>query len=238
MKKPISIASAGPARAAAAAASLAVDLEVLFHPVEHAILRKFFGMEPRPSDPEDLSQPEAQPGDEEMTPYIGVDPELQFHALENAVARLCLGAIQQRLPQWGAVHADGKVVLARDRYARSPRAIEPKPVHLFIINWADSGPGFSWPVAYHATWIPGYRRWVVTASADGDDSWGCTDIAVGSFRGSNILAGAGRVIRKEWRRARNEVSQGPWVDLLGSGVVTQDEAWSWRANVWRGHEDL
>ena len=159
-------------------------------------------------------------------------------SLERARSHLCLGAIQQRLPQWGAVHADGTVLLARNRYPRSERPIEPKPVFLFEINWADSEPGFSWPVAYHVTWIPGYERWVVTGSADSPDVWGCTDIDIGWFRGTDIRAGAGRVLRKAWRAVNKEYDQAPWVYLFGSGLVPEKESLAWRARVWRGHEFL
>lgn len=238
MNKPISIAPADPARAAAAAARVPVDPQALFHPVEHAILRKFFGMRPRRSEPEDVYQPECADDGEGTLRYIGIDIGLGAYAVENAVARLCLGAVQQRLPNYGCVYGDGKVVLGRDPYARSPRAIEPKPVYLFTINWADSAPGISWPIAYYATWIPGYERWVVTASADGTDVWGCTDIALGHFRGCNICSGAGRVIREAWRGAYLEYDQSPWAYLFGSGLITEDEAHAWRARVWRRHESL
>ena len=238
MENLFSIAPLGPARAAAGAAAVPSNPKSLFHPVEHAILRQFFRLRPRRSDPQQLFQPAMPKSDAAAPPYIGIDPCLDEHGLENAVARLCLGAIQQRLPQWGAVHADGRIVLGRNRYARTERAIEPKPVYLFMINWADSGPGFSWPVAYHATWIPGYGRWVVTGSADSPDVWGCTDIAIGWFRGTDIRAGAGRVIRSEWRKAYTGYDQAPWAYLFGSGLVPEEESLAWRVRVWRGHEEL
>jgi hypothetical protein len=55
------------------------------------------------------------------------------------------------------------------------------PRHLLTINWADSRPGFSWPVAYYVAWLPYYDRFVVTASADCPDGFGYCDFAIGSF---------------------------------------------------------
>lgn len=55
------------------------------------------------------------------------------------------------------------------------------PQYLFTLNWADSGPGFSWPGAYYTTWVPSYERFVVTYSADSPEVWGYADIAIGQF---------------------------------------------------------
>ena len=158
------------------------------------------------------------------------------------MARLCLGAIQQRLPQWGCTRADGSVVFGREFYARSAREVEAKPVVLFMLSGtqcgADSGPGISWPMSCHATWIPGVARWVVTASADGTDLWGCADIAIGSFRGTDICAGAGRVIRRDWRRDWTGYGQAPWAYLFDAGFVDEAEALAWRGRVWWGCGDV
>ena len=200
-----SIIPAGSQRLAAALAPQPVDARTLFHPVEHALR----------DAPADLAQPASGA-------WIGIDPELADYGVSNAVARLCLGAIQQRLPQWGCTRADGSVVFGREFYARSAREVEAKPVFLMMIGGtqcgADSGPGISWPMSCHATWIPGVARWVVTASADGTDLWGCADIAIGSFRGTDICAGAGRVIRRDWRRDWTGVGQAPWAICSTAGL--------------------
>ena len=235
MSELISIAPRDPQRVAAALGGRSADPAALFHPVEHVILRQFFGLRARKSDPADLNQREA-PQFGEPPVYIGIDAGLEEYGLENAVARICLGAIQDRLPQWACVHGDGRAEFNRDGYARREHAVEAKPVFLFEINWADSGPGFSWPVAYWATFIPGYARWVVAASADGPDVWGCADIALGHFRGPNICECAGRLIRKDWRRASKGWDQAPWAYLFGEGLVTTEEANVWRKRVWGSRE--
>jgi hypothetical protein len=70
---------------------------------------------------------------------------------------------------------------------------------LFAINWADTAPGVSWLVEYRAMWLPIYDRWVVTASADGDDAFGYPDFALGSFSHECVMKdGAGEIIRRDW----------------------------------------
>jgi hypothetical protein len=111
------------------------------------------------------------------------------------------------------------------------------PQHLFTINWADPGPGFSWPEAYHLVYVPGYQRWVVTASQDGDDAWGCTDQAIGYFGGGgDRLARTGAVIRAYWQRRRSENESGPWCYLFDERLVSKRTAEQWRSRVWTRFE--
>ena len=44
--------------------------------------------------------------------------------------------------------------------------------------------------------------------------------------------------RAAWRTVNKEYDQPPWAYLLDSGLVQKEEALTWRARVWRGHEDL
>jgi hypothetical protein len=88
------------------------------------------------------------------------------------------------LPAWSALRADGSFLRARtyrdDGKIRN-RKVFVAAKEMFTINWADSGPGFSWPVAYYVTWLPCYRRSVVSASADCSDGFEYNDFAIGSF---------------------------------------------------------
>jgi hypothetical protein len=71
---------------------------------------------------------------------------------------------------------------------------------LFAINWAGSARGVSWPVEYRVTWLPIYDRWVVTASADGDDAFGYADFELGSFQQETAMKDrAGEILRRDWR---------------------------------------
>jgi len=79
-----------------------------------------------------------------------------YSEIDAAVASIVLERIQDRLPNWAAVELaenDGEetvVHLARKVKPRQEdRITELLPRYLMMINWADSGPGYSWPVAYY-----------------------------------------------------------------------------------------
>ena len=85
-----------------------------------------------------------------------------FHYLLNdaVVAYIVLEQIERQLPGWSAITDDGEFVA--ERHFRDVSAIPHRkvavlpPRHLLTINWADSGPGYSWPVAYYVAWLPYY----------------------------------------------------------------------------------
>ena len=91
-----------------------------------------------------------------------------YRRIDAAVAFIVLKRAEHRLPQWSAIRGNELIVARKHRDASKVpnRKVVPQPRHLFTINWADSGSGFSWPVAYYLTWLPYYDRHVVTASAD------------------------------------------------------------------------
>lgn len=112
---------------------------------------------------------------------------------------------------------------------------------LFGINWADSGPGFSWPADYHVAWLPGFDRWILVYSADSPDALGYCDIALGSFapdvEGSAAVRG---LLVADWRRQAEEWSREPWESLWSEENVSEDEALAWRGEAWKeegGEED-
>jgi hypothetical protein len=164
---------------------------------------------------------------------LEVPQNVECTRLAAAVGQVLLHAVQARLPQWSVTDGD-RVVFARP-YRRRPagQALAFVPQHLFEINWADSGPGFSWPEAYHLVHVPGYERWVVTASQDSDDAWGCTYQPIGYFGGGGErLARAGAVIRAYWQRRRSENESLPWSNLFDEGLVSKETAEKWRKRVW------
>jgi hypothetical protein len=101
--------------------------------------------------------------------------------LDAAVANVVLHRVQRQLPQWAAL-GDGNAVFGRDVRRRRVFTKVKRPKHLFTLNWADSAPGYSWPMAYHATEVPAFGRVVVTASADSPDTFGFCDFAIGHNR--------------------------------------------------------
>ena len=103
---------------------------------------------------------------------LGVPGDATPSRLEIAVAHILLHGSQGTLPQWGCVRGNGEVVLGQKGLKR-PKGAKPlrfKPRLVCCINWADSGPGFNWPEAYHITEIPGFAQYVVTASRDSPDA--------------------------------------------------------------------
>jgi hypothetical protein len=112
------------------------------------------------------------------------------------------------------------------------------PIFLFEINWADSGPGFSWPEAYYATWLPGFDRYLVTMSADSTDAHGYTDLAIGQFPADeDFNGGVKRAICDWWRRCTNDQPESAWAYLFGDGEIDEAEAYRWRKEVWGVDEE-
>jgi hypothetical protein len=159
---------------------------------------------------------------------------LYCRRIDTAVAQILLERIQDDLPNWTALAGD-RFVIARgyfDRRAR--RKIELWPQHLLTINWADSGPGFSWPIAYNATYVPVFDRTVVTASADWPESFGgVSDVAIGAFGSeTSTLEGSRRIIISDWTNQWREHSQKRWVYLFDTGIVSKAKAEAWADEIW------
>src|SRR5690606_5928484 len=105
------------------------------------------------------------------------------------------------------------------------RALLPRPVFLFAIDWALTAPGFSWPCAYHCTYLPEYERQVVTCNFDTDEGCGATDLALGSFSPhEDLLNGALEVIKVNWSADRERFEQQRWEAFLSAGLVSEDVA--------------
>jgi hypothetical protein len=164
---------------------------------------------------------------------LEVPQNVECTRLAAAVGQVLLHAVQARLPQWSVTDSDQILYARRYRRRAGGKVLAFVAQHLFTINWADSGPGFSWPEAYHLVFVPGYKRWVVTASQDSDEAWGCTDQAIGHFGGGGErLARAGAVIRAYWHRRRSENESLPWSNLFDEGLVSKETAEKWRKRVW------
>jgi len=151
----------------------------------------------------------------------------------NAIARLVLSKIQGRLPQWALVHADGKVDLERCYTPKRLAKVDLMPRFLFEINWADSGPCFSWPESYHVAYLPGFYQYVVTASQDSPEMHGYTDEAIGHFQADEpVDEGCHRVIVDWWEGQADGWEQQRWAYLFQTGEVDADTAAFWADEVW------
>ncbi|HQR21773.1 MAG TPA: hypothetical protein PLZ79_07810 [Burkholderiales bacterium] len=219
-----------------------------FDPGEVAILRAYFGLARRACDPQ-LDTLYEQPVDdgsaEDVNAAAGpirlrrVEPGIDAVTdLTHAVARICLSTVQERLPQWCAFRGDEEVVVGRRRFHGPDRTFTPlNPQRLVCINWADSAPGFSWPEDYFVTLLPGFGRYVVTASRDSTDVYGVLDIAIGWFRAAEgIETGSRRILRRWWRSCR-EAGGSRWADVFNEGLLNAADADHLKRAVWKGKED-
>ena len=213
----------------------------IFTPTEHAILADFLNVAAPVNTPaiDELLYDHRE--DSPEGEGVGLLPdsdgeEGHWLAVSNAVARLALSGIQSRLPQWGAVDAEGNVTLGRDVPERSPgkdRIVSLMPRHLFTINWADTAPGICWPEAYHVCFIPYYDVWVVTGSVDSTDSYAYCDRTIGWFEAERDTAeGAKEIIQGDWQEQKDRGDQPRWEDLFYQGLIGTDEAYLLADEVW------
>ncbi len=107
------------------------------------------------------------------------------------------------------------------------------PRYLFMVNWADSGPGYSWPESYHATYLPGFDVFVVTGSMDSPDAHGYTDLAIGYIpAGQNLHRGIKPVIQDWWVQTTNRDPDQAWQHLWESAAVSAEDALAWGQEIW------
>ena len=121
----------------------------LFLPEEHKVISTWLDAKPAEELSVGLTIEKALSDLNLLVPDVSVRSTVDW-----AVAAILLERIQDQLPQWASVR-DGKATLGRTlRDRAADRTVEITPVHLVTINWADSGPGFSWREAYHVTYVP------------------------------------------------------------------------------------
>jgi hypothetical protein len=211
----------------------AVDL---FTPDEHATLAEWFWVNP-PASAQDIVVDEA-------ISRLGFDKEPgHYRLIDAAVAFIVLERAEQRLPQWSAIRDDELILARKYRHASKipNRKVVLQPRHLFTVNWADSGPGFSWPTAYYVTWLPYYDRYVITASADCPDALGYCDFALGAFAiNTPIKEGARKIICADWSDQNTAWEQQRWAYLFFAELISKQEAEAWAEEVWpseRGEEE-
>ena len=138
---------------------------------------------------------------------------------------------------WGYFR-DDKVTQSRvyrDRAAK--RTVELVPKFLLMINWADSGPGYSWPESYYVTYVPLYDVYVVTSSVDCPDLYGVTDYAIGHFRpGGDITTLSGEQIENLWGTLANNC-QSRWEYVFEEGLIDTELAMKLADEVWPAEEE-
>jgi hypothetical protein len=206
--------------------------EQLFHPIEHAIICEWLGIEAPPAAKGiDIWTQIDGPEDGPITLKKDMSGNLGEFTHRNAVARLLLEGIQKHLPQWVTFYSD-HTVWGREYTQKTPRKIDLLPQFLFEINWANSGPGFSWPEQYHATYLPGYHYYIVTASQDSPDAYGYEDIAVGYFEAGTPLEAGCRQVLINWWCEHGKDPERRWEAFWRPGLITEETATQWADMVW------
>ena len=165
----------------------------------------------------------------------GFDHDCQHYTrLDAWVGAFAVAEIQEQLPNCGICDGRG-VTLTRSYREVEDRTVTGLSRHLFTINWADSGPGISWPVAYTLVWIPVFDEFVVVASADGTDAFGYADFALGHFpAGGDWVAQVKEIVVDDWRAQHAGWDQAAWAYLFDSGAIPEEETMAWRREVWAG----
>ena len=200
----------------------------LFLPEEHKVISTWLDVEPAEELFANLTIEKALSDLNLLVPTVSVRSTVDW-----AVAAILLERIQDRLPQWASV-SEGKATLGRNiRDRAADRTVEITPTHLITINWADSGPGFSWPEAYHVTYVPYYDEYIVTGSVDCTDVYGVTDFALGHFRpGEDIRKASAEIIRTEWQFLTDNYNQYRWAYLFDEALIGQDLADELADTIW------
>ena len=182
----------------------------------------------------------ADPSLDALFDAMGVPAEPYVPRLDVAVAQVLLESTQDELPQWGMVDEHDEVVLGRHAFGRAEPAGRLSFAGDFVccINWADSGPGMSWPEAYHVFRVPGFGRYVVTASRDSADACACTDNAIGHCAMDVAPQEAARkLVQAWWRMQVDGWDQPRWAYLFSTGLIDADEAGRWADEVWPPEPD-
>ena len=172
---------------------------------------------------------------DEIFESLGVPEDPTPERIAVAVAQIILNSIQHTLPNFAICNADHSIILCRSQHRRHKDAwLNFNPQLVCTINWADSAPGYSWPEAYHVTLLPGFNKYIVTASRDGSDTWGCVDHAIGIVNGDVTPVQAAKVsIIHYWNQQVYDGNQGRWEYLFNEGLIDRETAGDWADGVWQ-----
>ena len=213
-----------------------------YHPVEHFYLRSYFNLgDELPNDvsEEKLYSDHSWETEQPLPPYVllqsGPIEDLDA-SINNAVARLMLEPIANRLPNFTAVsRKDGYIRSARPPASKAykSRAVTGLPNFLFKINWATSGPGFSWEELYHVGFLAEYDVYVVTASQDSSEALGFCDVCIGYFSETqDFIQDALYVVMEWWGDKRGEYGAGKYESITSIGSASADQIAEITEQVW------
>ena len=203
------------------------ELDDCYTDTERAFLSDYFGIV-RPDSLKDLDIYEPV-----REIYARRSKDFPEYDIPNAVARLALQRVQDYLPARGETESKGDFIIASDYTWNDVFLVSYQPQYLFTIDWADSLPGQRCPEAYYLVWLPVFERYVVTASRATDECYGFEDVAIGwhSFE-ENRVSLVRKIIQASWRLFQKPNLKKGWAYLIGTGLVSDAEALSWRDEIW------
>ncbi|RMG43277.1 MAG: hypothetical protein D6718_12595 [Acidobacteria bacterium] len=152
--------------------------------------------------------------------------------LRKAVAEILLRDIHERLPAFAIVdRKTGRVFISREGSPAStghPVALLPREI--IWINWAESGPGYSWPESYHLVRLPVWDLFVVTRSTDSASAvlefWHVSETETLSAAAERALDIAVRSIAEAYTRHSERLGE-PYprpVEVRGGDLVPTEVA--------------
>ena len=213
-----------------------------YHPVEHFYLRSYFnfGSElPDGVSEEELYSDYSWETEQPLPSYplLQSGPTQNLDAsINNVVARLILEPIADRLPNFTTVsRKDGSICSTRPPASKAykSRAVTGLPNFLFKINWATSGPGFSWEELYHVGFLAEYDLYVVTASQDSSDALGFCDVCIGFFSETqDFIQDALYLVMEWWGDKRGEYGAEKYESITSIGLASADQIAEITEQVW------
>mgnify|MGYP000087618046 CR=1 FL=1 len=160
-------------------------------------------------------------------------------AIDNAVARLVLNAIPNRMPDQVTRRCDGMIIRGEDMQAPEAMPLPPIPSYLFGINWACTGPGMDWREHYHLGYLPGFDVFVVTASQDSTEVLGYLETAIGWFPASGSLELGISAVIYEWWSWHASHSNERWEAITSKGLISAKTAADLADTIWgNGQQEL
>lgn len=192
----------------------------LFHPVEHAYLSSWLGVEP----------PECA----------------KARQVQQCLKVKCDEEEKAFVPPIGPMNADFAntiVRLLQDNRSNPSRAVS-FPRFVFSIRWpSDFSPTIDglYLESYHLYYLPFYDRYVVTQSVDEGlvDCFVCnhSQLAIGHFAaGTPLLEGVKEVLIKDWTERFLDRDE-RWHEIVDEGLVTKEVGGQWATDLYDNNLD-
>lgn len=205
----------------------------VFHPVEHAVISRWLGVEP-PDHAKDIDIFSENIRLPNGVVRIERDHYGRFTELSvlNAVARIILSTVMHSLPVWIEFIGNARL-FGREDFNKHYGSVNVLPQLLFEVNWHTHAEGIPYPAAYYIGFLPYYEVYVVTLSIGSAQPHGYLDLAIGYFDAhEDMLEGSLRLVQANWEGLYNEHAQPCWEDVSRTGLISQGQIEHAAESVW------